>query len=412
MKVLLINNGHSQGGGAFTVYHNTAKVLMDSGVEVIYFALHSPKELACEQAKYFADEITQNKRISYVTKRFYNRNAARCLQRLIDDEQPDIAQAHLIWGGLAPSILHVLKRNHIPVIHVVHDYAMICSLVTLRGIDGNVCELCSKGHFYNSIKSRCHRGSAFRSMLATAEIYHRNFWHHPVDLIDHFMFVSHFCADKHAEMDNRFINVSKSILYNVPDEIVSRISKEDLPYTFESYYLYYGRLSYEKGLGTLISTFSKHPELSLKIVGSGPMEEKLKEECKSRKASNIEFLGYKTGEDLYRLVQHSKFVCVPSEWYENNPMTVIEAYTLGVPVIAANIGGIPEIVIENSTGFLFKSGSTYELDDVIKKTRELEEPEYIKMKYNARNFSYDNFDRKTYSQQILNMFNDVINKYR
>ena len=72
---------------------------------------------------------------------------------------------------------------------------------------------------------------------------------------------------------------------------------------------------------------------------------------------NIEFLGYKTGHELSELIRHASFVIVPSEWYENNPLTILEAYSQGKPVIGSAIGGIPEIIDEGKTGFLFEAGN-------------------------------------------------------
>lgn len=409
MKVLLINIGHSRDGGAFTVYLNTAEMLRASGIQVVQFALHSANELPCEQADYFAKEVTQSHPIDYVLKRFYNTDAAHCLQHLIDDVHPDVAHVHLMWGGLAPSILNILRRNCIPVVHTVHDYAMICSMVTLRGRDGTICERCKGGRFWESVKTRCHGGSLFRSLIAASEITCRNKRFHPVDLVSHFLFVSNFCLEKHCEMDNRFQKANKSVLYNIPDSRIVKIAEEPLPDTFDSYYLYYGRLSYEKGLETLIKSFTNRPNQLLKVVGTGPLEEKLKSFCKKIGAKNIEFVGFKTGNDLFRIVQKAKFVCVPSEWYENNPMTIVESYTLGTPVIAARIGGIPEIVEEYRTGFLFESGSQESLEIVMQESESLDKESYLQMKKAARSFANATFQKDLYVERLMSLYQEILN---
>lgn len=412
MKVLLINSGHNRGGGAFTVYLNTGEVLRKAGVNVIYFAMHSSKEIPCDQSDYFAKEIGQNTPLKYISSRFYNKDAADKLQRLIDAEHPDVAHAHLIWGGLAPSILDVLQRNHIPIIHTVHDYAMICSMVTLKGLDGKVCEKCSDGHYCQSIITRCHHGSILRSLIATAEFIYRLKKHHPVDLINHFIFVSQFCQDKHSQIDGRFKNVSQSVLYNVPDEEVVKLAMTQSKNNNQGYYLYYGRLSYEKGLRTLINAFIERAYLKLKIVGTGPLEAELKDLCKKVSVNNIEFVGFKTGEELYKIVQGAKFVCVPSEWYENNPMTIIEAYTLGVPVIAANIGGIPEIVEDKKTGFLFESRSKDDLLNKLQLAEALSGEDYSNMKMNCKLFSDMKFKREEYAGRLIQLYKKVINQIK
>lgn len=404
----MINSGHYLGGGAHTVYFSNAAMLRDVGVEVCFFAQHNNKELSCEQSDFFPEEIPQNKRLKYIRNRFYNKEAAQCLQRLLDKEHPDIAHVHLMWGTIAPSILEVLKNNKIPVVHTVHDYAMICSLATLRSTTGGVCERCSGGRFYESVKTKCHRNNWMRSIIASAEIASRNKRHHPVDLISHFLFVSHFCEEKHCEMDNRFLAAKRSVLYNIPNSKVIELSKDNMPDTYNGYYLYYGRLSYEKGVNTLISAFIENSQLTLKIVGTGPLEANFKERCEKAGVGNIEFLGFKTGEELYRIVQGAKYVCVPSEWYENNPMTIVEAYTLGTPVIAARIGGIPEIVEENDTGYLFDSGSVEQLCSVLNKSVKVTGEDYNQMKKNAQKFSEEKFEPQKYIDKLLTIYQETL----
>lgn len=396
------------GGGAYTVYLNTAELLKKEGVQVIYFAQHSQNEIPCDQTEYFSKENTQVNRIQYVRNRFYNQTAANSLQKLIEDEHPDVAHAHLIWGCLAPSILNVLKRNNIPVVHTVHDYAMICSKVTLRSFEGDICERCSCGKYWESVKTRCHKGSLIRSIISTAEFAYRNKLFHPVNLISHFIFVSQFCSDQHRKMDDLFENASRSVLYNIPNDLVSMLSREQLTDTFNSYYLYYGRLASEKGIDTLISVFIKHPQLCLKIVGTGPLESALRSRCEVEKVNNIEFLGFKSGLELYKIVKNAKYVCVPSEWYENNPMTIIEAYTLGTPVIAANIGGIPEIVEDYRTGFLFNSGSIEDLDAVLISAERINKEQYMSLKQGAKRYSSIKFNRESYARQLMSIYNHLI----
>lgn len=409
MKVLMINSGHFLGGGAHTVYLSNTAMLREAGVEVINFAQHSNKDLPCEQSEFFPKEIPQSKKLQYIKNRFYNKEAAQCLQRLLDKEHPDIAHVHLMWGTIAPSILEVLKKNNIPVVHTVHDYAMICSLATLRSTSGKVCERCSGGRFFESAKTRCHRDNWLRSYIASIEIASRNKRHHPVNLITHFLFVSHFCENKHCDMDSRFVKAKKNVLYNIPNANVIELAKERIPDTFNSYYLYYGRLSYEKGVNTLISAFIENPQLTLKIVGTGPLEANLKERCEKAGVGNIEFLGFKTGEELYRIVQEAKYVCVPSEWYENNPMTIVEAYTLGTPVIAARIGGIPEIVEDNNTGYLFESSSVEQLCLALNKSFNVTEEDYNQMKKNAQMFSEEKFEPQKYIDRLLTIYQETIN---
>jgi len=190
-------------------------------------------------------------------------------------------------------------------------------------------------------------GNLSYSIMLTAEAYGRKYLIDPLNYIDRFIFVSKFAESKHIEFDKRFA-AKADHLYNFT--FLTQMTKQDKR---EKYLLYYGRLVREKGILTLLEA-CKTLRVQLKIAGTGPLEKVVSQV--SSQYSNIQYLGYTSGEELTRLIQDSYFVVVPSEWYENNPMTVIEAYAEGVPVIAARIGGIPEIVLDSKTGFLFQTG--------------------------------------------------------
>jgi glycosyltransferase involved in cell wall biosynthesis len=117
---------------------------------------------------------------------------------------------------------------------------------------------------------------------------------------------------------------------------------------------YYGRLSKEKGLGTLL-TAAARLKLDLTIAGTGPLQDLVTDYASGN--SNIRYVGFKSGNELIELVSNSSFIIVPSEWYENNPMTVIEAYALGKPVIGSRLAEIPEIVKDPDTGFCLSQGT-------------------------------------------------------
>lgn len=404
MKILLINNRHFPGGGTETVYFNTADLLRQAGHEVVFFSIKRENNISCAQERYF---VERGGKIKQLRNYFFNKDAATQLERLVVDEKPEIAHIHLFWGGLSPSILLVLRKHNIPIVHTVHEYRMVCPAYLFKDGNGNQCDRCRGGRFYNCLLHRCSKGSYLESLFMTLEIYCRNRKYHPTKLIDGFIFVSNFTRGKHIEFDNRFSNVKSIVLYNCPNTIVSGSLKAESD-TYNSYYLCYGRLSVEKGVPTLLRAFDHYPDLNLKIIGTGPLEEELKAFCKEKGLNNIEFLGFKSGKELFDLVANAKYVCVPSECYENNPMTIVEAYTLRTPVIGAELGGIAEIVMNGETGFLFKSGSVEALIAAIDKSRSQSKDEYIKMKQSSEEFARKNFNYDVYFERLMNFYKEII----
>ena len=413
MKLLLINNYFYRRGGSEVVFLNTAELLKSHGHNLCFFSQEWDENLTNEYSQYFSHGYgTMSKgiinKIKSIRNYFYNTEAAIKLEKLILNEKPDIAHIHMIWGGISPSIFKVLNKHKIPIIHTVHDYRMICPAYAFKNGQNEVCEECKGKHFYKCIKNRCSKGNFIMSTLMTIEMYIRNTFFNPIDNIDSFMFVSNFCYNKHLQYQPRFAEKYCVTMYNFQDAGVLEEVEDSLE-TYDSYFLYYGRLSFEKGIKTLIEAFSIKKDTPLKIIGTGPLEEELQRFCKEKGCNNIEFLGFKTGKELFHLVRGAKFVCVPSEWYENNPMTIIESYTLGTPVIGANIGGIPEIIEEGKTGYKFEPGNIKELATIISKCNLLKEKEYQSMKNNAKLFADRNFGKDKYYKELINLYNKSIN---
>ena len=290
MKILLINNFHYVKGGSEAVYFNMARMFTQAGHEVIFFSCKSDKNTAYGSNDHFVPLNSEVNPILGAFRYIYNGSAARSLDRLLRENRPDIAHIHLIWGGLSSSILGVLKRHKIPVVHTAHDFRMICPAYLLRRTDGTICNSCYGGNYLNCAKYRCSNGSFMRSLLMSTEFYLRNHIFHALDSIDGFVFVSRFSFEQHKLAMPKFGERKALIAYNA----ISDLPQEAISIKMGDYYLYFGRLSSEKGLTTLIAAFDALPTLKLKIVGTGPMAEQLQ----STAPSNVEFCGYQSGDTL------------------------------------------------------------------------------------------------------------------
>jgi glycosyltransferase involved in cell wall biosynthesis len=403
MRILLINSYHYRKGGADAVYFNTARLLEQNGHEVFFFSTKNNENVPYKFEGYFANnfdyrEMSFVKKILAIKSFFYNEDTSAKLLRFINEIKPELIHIHLFMGGLSSSILTVIKKKDIPVLHSVHDYRLICPAYLF--IDGNnkVCEKCVDGFYLHCIINKCSGNNLSQSSILATDAYFRKYFVKPINYIDHFIFVSKFIQNKHIEFNSKF-EAKASVLYNFNPEINSIVPCHKKG----NYFLYFGRISREKGIITLIQAASR-AELSLKIVGTGPMYDQLKEE----KSENVEFLGYKTGEELWSLIRNASFIVVPSEWYENNPLTIVEAYSFGKPVIGARIGGIPEIVEENITGYLFDPGNISALVNILLQADRLSSGEYQNMSKHARLFAEYNFNPENHYKELIGIYKDVI----
>jgi glycosyltransferase involved in cell wall biosynthesis len=403
MKVLQINKYFYLKGGAETVFFNTMQLLEQHGHTVIPFSMRDPKNRKTPYDSYFVNYIEPAQsgfwtKIKHVPSFFYNREAARKLDRLIRDEKPDIAHIHLLFNSLSVSILPVLKKHRIPVVMTAHDHRLICPAYLFRDGKGRICERCRTRHYYRCLIHRCSKGNLLNSLMLALDSYFRKYIF-PVDkYVDRFVFVGRFSYEKHNEFSAKYRGKS-SVLFNftpIPPEAVSEK---------ENYLLYLGRISDEKGIPVLMKAMQYFPDVKLKIVGTGPLLETLKRQSRP----NIEFTGFKSGEELYDCIRKARFIIAPSETYENNTLVIIEAYTLGTPAIGSRIGGIPEFIQDGINGFLFEPSSVEQLKQAIGKALELSPEAYAAMCSEAQTFAANNFTEEAYYQKLIALYNDVIN---
>ena len=410
MKILLIDVYNYNKGGAETVCFNTGRMLEQHGHNVAYFTLKWSGNKPSPFSKYFPESKETRRgpfrQIENLANYFYHFEAARKIEQLILDEHPDIAHIHLLWGQITPSIFPVLKKYGIPIIFTVHDYRIVCPAYTFRDGNGRICEACRGRHFYKCLTHTCCKGSKFMSAVMAAEQYFRNAFFNPAKYIDGFIYVSNF-AKNIQEKYMPTLKAKRNItLYNFSTDI------SDKPKTMpeNKYYLFFGRLSYEKGIKTLLEAFKDTPQCKLKVVGTGPKETELKAFADKNKMLNVEFLGYKQGKELADLVSNAYFVIVPSEWYENNPMSIIESYSVGTPVMGSRIGGIPEIVIDGKTGYQFESGNSNDLIKNITNADTLDKKEYRRLSSCTLIFAHDCFSIENYYSQLIHFYEKFIKK--
>jgi glycosyltransferase involved in cell wall biosynthesis len=406
MKVLLINKNHFVVGGADSVYFNTGNLLNTNNIEVVYFSTKNIKNNSNKFENYFSDEVVTRdisifKKILSSFKYLYNFKSAKKLRNLIDKEKPDIAHIHLFYGTLSSSILIALKKLKIPIVLTIHDYRLLCPANAMLDKNNNICEKCANSSNLNCIRFKCSENNFFQSLLIGIEATIRQYFINPIDYVSQFIFVSKFSLHKHLYYNENFLNKSNHLYNFYIKQTLENFEKGD-------YFFFYGRLSKEKGIITLIESF-KVVKYNLVIVGSGPLSDYVIESTKLN--CNIKYLGFKSGFDLENLIKGSSFVVVPSEWYENNPMTIIESFSLGKPVIGANIGGIPELII-NGNGFLFESKNISDLVSKIHLASSVSLTDYNKFSKSCYNFSKKYFNNEFHFRELLKIYNKAISEYK
>ncbi len=350
MKILQINNHFYKKGGADTVFLNTVALLEAHGHNVYTLSRKTRKDQTPTEQDFFIHTpefrfANFNDKIKYFRSFFYNKEAVQVLQKIIDEHKPEIAHIHLLYNGISPSILPVLKEHNIPVVMTIHDYRLICPNYWLLDKNGNICEKCIDKCYFRCTTNRC-SDTFINSLMLSFEAYYRKKIN-PLDYVDRFIFPSQFIKNKFAQFNPDFAKKA-DVLCNFSNYISSdKISEK------ENYFFYFGRLSREKGLMTLLDAVKDLPEVVLKIAGTGPLLDILTKE----KPKNVDFTGFKTGSALEDLIKKAKFVVVPSEWYEVFGLASAEAQSLGTPVLGTNIGGTPELIENGKNGSVLNASA-------------------------------------------------------
>jgi glycosyltransferase involved in cell wall biosynthesis len=401
-KILSINNYHYRRGGADVVYFDHAALMEELGWENAFFSMKHPKNFATPWARFFVDEIefghaySLRAKVAMATKVVYSFEARRKLRRLLDEFPADVAHLHCIYHHLSPAIIPILSQAGIPVVMTAHDLKIACPAYKMFNRTG-VCERCKGGNFLNVARYRCIRESLAASTIVAAETgLHR--------LLKTYKHLSKIVVP------SRFF-LQKFVEWGWPADAFIYIPNFVDAKTFEpafepgSYFLYCGRLSVEKGVATLLRA-ARAAQVPLKIVGTGPIEAELKT-IQQDLHVDAEFLGYRSGADLHGLIRGARAVVLPSEWYENAPMNVLESFALGKPIIGARIGGIPELVIDGETGWTFESGNADELADLLRRIAAEPNPRIEQIGRSCRSFVETQFSRAGYADSMLALYSSL-----
>jgi glycosyltransferase involved in cell wall biosynthesis len=403
-SLLSLNAYHYRRGGADTVYLNHAELMERYGWENSFFSMHHPENLPCPDQSFFAEEIDYAKcnsfseMVRHAGRIIYSVEARKKIAGLLDSRRIDIAHVHSIYHHLSPSVLLEIKERGIPIVMTAHDLKLACPAYTMLNRTG-VCERCRGGRLWNVAIHRCVKDRLAVSALVMAEsAIHRTlgFYSRTVDRI---ITPSEFYRQKLIEWGwdpTKLVTIRNFVSETTPL----------VPSAGGTYILYFGRLSPEKGLATLIRGAAQ-ANVPVKIAGRGPQESQLRGLAKEISAP-VEFLGFLSGEELWRTVIDARAIVLPSEWYENCPMSVIEAFQRGKPLIGARIGGIPELIVRGETGWDFTSGNVEDLARVLEQAWGTPSRQLAEMANACRSLIATNYSAETYFNSINELYSDLL----
>ena len=384
--------------GAETYMLELSRLLKDHGHQVAFFGMNHPEKtkLGLTSTVSPIDFSKSNgvvKNISELGKAFLQNLKIRAqFQRFCQSFKPDLIHAHNVYNQISPDLF---KSINVPVVMTAHDYKPVCPSYNLFS-NGENCEKCLVGSFTPCVTNKCVQGSMIKSLISAMSS-----WYHKKEdtynkLYTKIVSPSHFMKRKliqgglnedKIEVVHNFTKAKKSIFPN------------------KGFLLYAGRICQEKGVKNLIDAYEAlpTPRPQLKICGTGPLKPELQKHTES-KGLDIEWLGYVKPTRVKALISECRAVVVPSIWYENCSMTIMESLVLGKPVIASITGGNPELINDGVNGFTFEAGNTSQLLNALQKLLSADQGE---LERNAYSHGQSYFGPDAHYKSIMKIYKSV-----
>jgi glycosyltransferase involved in cell wall biosynthesis len=358
VRILQIHKFFYPHAGSETVLFHTRELLTGNGHEVIDFAMEHPRNVDSTYGEFFAPrrEYTDASRPVILRGRdavssIYSLAARKRLRRLLGHTRPDVAHMHIIYHQLTMSIVDELARAEVPMVMTLHDYKIGCPAYVLYR-DGHPCHDCTGGAFHNAVRHKCIKGSRSASVLAGVEAALCRLTG-KYGKIDAYVCPSAFVGNVAIET-----GISAERIHVIPNFLPGSEVGQPVGSLVDSpRFFFAGRLEEVKGIDDLVEAFrTGDPSMgTLVIAGAGGgLEAKVRQAA--AELHNVEYLGRLSREEVLQQLRRSRAAVLPSRWEENNPMSVLEARTVGVPVIVSDRGGLPEMVADGVDGKVFGAG--------------------------------------------------------
>ena len=338
MKILQIHNSYIFKGGEDTVVEQERNLLVENGHEVFQLKKKNKEEIINLIDKL---KVAKNLSYSYAAKNIvYNE---------IKKINPEIAHIHNTFPLWSASVFDACIENNIPIVLTLHNYRTICA----NGLffrKKKVCEQCLNRSPYHSVLYGCYQNSRIKSLPVAKMIddnQKKNTWSKK---INRFIALTNFAKKKFIQA-----NFPEEKIRVKPNFSSTQILSDTTNNALKKNCIYVGRLSEEKGITTLLKAWEKI-NFPLKVFGDGPLNHRL-----NKNQPNINFIGDQPRNIVIEEMKLSKFLIFPTEYYEGFPMTILEAFESGLPVLASNIGSVSEIIKDKYNGVLFETGNIHDL---------------------------------------------------
>lgn len=342
MKILLVHNSYRQPGGEDVVFQQERELLERAGHQVV----------AYRRSNWESEAYSGIQRLALAPITIWSTATRQEFARLLLQEKPELVHVHNTFIMASPSIYWACHEAHIPVVTTLHNYRLLCPAATFFR-DGHICEECADHSLWRGVLHSCYYNRPTTAVVALMLAVHRQ-RHTWTEAVDSFIALTEFARGKFIErgFPGEKISVKPNFVHPDPG---ARVDDGD-------YALFVGRLSPEKRVSTLLRAWQRlRNRIPLLIIGGGPQREQLEGQAVRSDLSSVRFLGQMSRYQALAAINAARFLVFSSEWYENFPVTIAEAFACSTPVLCSRLGAMQEIVEDGRTGLHFAPGDPDDL---------------------------------------------------
>jgi glycosyltransferase involved in cell wall biosynthesis len=343
MKILLVYNSYQRPNGEDTVFAQERQLLERVGHQVLTY----------RRSNFEINDRSTLKRIGLLKGAIWSDDTRLEISRVLHDEKPDVVHVHNTFLVISPSVFSACRDAGVPAVQTLHNYRLLCPASTFLK-HGRICEECVDHSLLRSAVYGCYRDSRTATATVAATLAAHRWLGTWNNLVDGYIALTEFGRQKFIGGGLPASKIAVKPHFVEPDPGVREGQG--------SGGLFLGRLSDEKGVGTLLAAWAQlESPIDLEIAGDGPLRLKLESEVQGRMLKGVHFSGWLTRDQTFAAIKRARFLIFPSEWYEGFGMTIIEAFACGVPVICSRLGAMQELVADGHTGLHFKTGDPEDL---------------------------------------------------
>lgn len=367
-RILIIHNYYQIPGGEDTVVANEIKLLEDNGHKVFLYSRNNLEIINFS--------IFQKLMLPCIS--IFNPITYKEVKRIIKDNCIDVVHVHNTLNLISPSVYYAALSCKVPVVQTVHNFRLLCPGATFYR-DGYICEDCVKHGLGCAVKHNCYRGSKIQTLACVINTkIHR--------LTGIYGKINYICLTKFNKEKLLQLNLIKSDRVFIKPNFVES-NAIPIPYDQrKNQFVFVGRLDKLKGIDILLEAWKlmSFDAAKLIICGTGPMNNWCKNYIEDNLLSNIEIQGFVPNSEVKKIIANSRALILPTQCYEGFPMTIVEAYSVGTPVIGSDIGNVGSLIEVGKTGFKFQS-----IESLVEAVKRFERYPFIVDTINQRKYSSD-----------------------